>query len=135
MEPGEGHPAAMEDGAMPNKKGARGERGVRGPAGPTGPVGERGRIGATGSRGSTGQTGARGSDGATGARGARGAIGAVGPEETVGGRARVRLLADVDQHISHIYNELNLQIKRTGQIQVELDDLRSKLMKLMGSAG
>jgi len=119
---------------MPKSKSARGERGVPGPPGPAGPVGGRGRVGATGSRGSKGPIGARGSQGATGARGARGATGAA-DEETVSGRTRIKLLADVDRHISHIYSELNLQIKRSGQIQVELDDLRSKVMKLMGSVG
>ena len=111
---------------MSNKKGARGERGVPGPPGPAGPAGERGRAGPAGSRGSTGQTGARG---------AQGPKGAAGPADAVGGRARLKLLADVDRHITHIYHELNLQIKRTGQIQVELDDLRSKVRHLMGSAG
>jgi hypothetical protein len=49
-------------------------------------------------------------------------------------KRRISLLADVDRHITHIYHELEVQLKRTAQIQVELDDLRTKLRRLMGGS-
>jgi collagen triple helix repeat protein len=123
---------------MPSKKGVRGERGIPGPPGPAGPAGKQGATGQQGATGVTGQrgaTGATGQRGATGARGAQGPNGAVGsPEGTLGGRSRIKLIADVDQHITRIYHELDVQMKRTAQIQVELDDLRAKVRRLMGSS-
>ena len=108
---------------MPGKTGMKGKRGVPGPPGPAGPAG---RHGATGQRGATGQTGA------TGARGDRGPTGAIGLSEgAITGRSRVKLIAEVDHHITRIYHELDVQMKRTAQIQVELDDLRAKVRRLM----
>jgi len=123
---------------MPSKKGVRGERGVPGPPGPPGPAGE---PGAPGQRGAMGVTGPRGATGASGRRGATGAREAQGPTDTVGppaginaGRGQIKLIADVDRHITRIYHELDVQMKRTAQIQVELDDLRAKVRRLMGSS-
>jgi hypothetical protein len=108
---------------MPGKTGVRGKRGVPGPPGPAGPAG---RHGATGQRGATGQTGA------TGARGDRGPTGAIGLSEgAITGRSRTKLIAEVDHHITRIYHQLDVQMKRTAQIQVELDDLRAKVRRLM----
>jgi hypothetical protein len=110
---------------MPTKKSVREERGVPGPPGPAGPAGKQGL---TGQRGPTGATGQRGAPGARGAQGPTGAIGP--PEGGIAGRNRIKLLADVDQHITRIYHELDLQMRRTAQIQVELDDLRAKVRRL-----
>ena len=108
------------------QQGPRGERGIPGPPGPPGSVGKRGSVGARG------KTGARGSKGSTGLGGARGPTGPMGsPEPATEGKRRIRLLADVDRHINHIYHELEVQMKRTGQIQMELDDLRTKVRNLM----
>jgi hypothetical protein len=116
-------------GSMLSKKGVRGARGIPGPPGPAGPAGKQGVTGQQGA------TGAAGQPGATGARGAQGPTGAVGsPEGTLGGRSRIKLIADVDHHITRIYHELDVQMKRTAQIQVELDDLRAKVRRLMGSS-
>jgi hypothetical protein len=48
--------------------------------------------------------------------------------------SRLKLIADVDRHIAHIYHELEVQVRRTAMIQVELDDLRTKVQRLMGSS-
>ncbi len=102
---------------MPGKTGMRGKRGVPGPPGPAGPAGSHGATGQCpaqpGQRGATGQTGA------TGARGDRGPTGAIGLSEgAIAGRNRIKLIADVDHHITRIYHELDVQMKRTAQIQV-----------------
>jgi hypothetical protein len=111
---------------MPGKTGVRGKRGVPGPPGPAGPAGSHGATGQPGSTGATGQTGA------TGARGDRGPSGAIGLSEGAStGRRRIKLIAEVDHHITRIYHELDVQMKRTAQIQVELDDLRAKVRRLM----
>ena len=117
---------------MPGKTGVRGKRGVPGPPGPAGPAGSHGATGQPGRTGATGQRGATGQTGATGARGDRGPTGAIGLSEgAIAGRHRIKLIADVDHHITRIYHELDVQMKRTAQIQVELDDLRAKVRRLM----
>jgi hypothetical protein len=117
---------------MPSNTGVRGKRGVPGPPGPAGPAGKPGATGQPGRTGATGHRGVTGQTGATGARGDRGPTGAIGPaEEAIAGRDRIKLIADVDHHITRIYHQLDLQMKRTAQIQVELDDLRAKVRRLM----
>ena len=107
---------------MPSRKGERGERGIPGPAG------------RPGKQGAIGETGVKGAKGATGRRGAQGLTGATGPSaRTVDGKTRGGLLSDIDRHIDNIYAELGVQMKRTAQIQVELDDLRAKVRRLMGA--
>jgi hypothetical protein len=109
---------------MPGKTGMKGKRGVPGPPGPAGPAGSHGATGQPGSTGATGQRGA-------GARGDRGPTGAIGLSEgAIAGRNRIKLIADVDHHITRIYHELDVQMKRMAQIQVELDDLRAKVRRL-----
>jgi hypothetical protein len=103
----------------------RGKRGVPGPPGPAGP---------TGTGGPAGHRGASGRRGATGERGAQGQTGAVGPQGSSGGRSRIKQFADVDQHITRIDHELNVQMKRMSQIQAELDDLRRKVRRLLDSS-
>jgi hypothetical protein len=104
------------------KKGAKGERGI---PGPPGPPGKQGAVGATGARGARGAPGRRGVHGLTGATG-RG-------EGPIEGRRRISALAEIDRHVGTIYRELEVQMKRMAQIQVELDDLRTKVRRLMNA--
>lgn len=87
------------------KQGPRGQRGIPGPPGP------------------------RGSAGATGQSGARGAKG--GRTRTHGGKGRQRLLMSVERHIENIYGELTAQLQRLAKLQVQVDELRSKLKRVL----
>jgi hypothetical protein len=74
-----------------------------------------------GARGPRGHRGALGPQGAIGPSGARGKTGHQGDE----GSAAV--LAEVNRHIEDIYKELDVQMKRIGQMQVQIDEIRKKL--------
>lgn len=93
------------------KQGPRGQRGIPGPPGPRG------------SAGATGQSGARGAKGAKGAKGGR--------TRTHGGKGRQRLLMSVERHIENIYGELTAQLQRLAKLQVQVDELRSKLKRVL----
>ena len=101
---------------MATRKGARGARGIPGPAGP---AGRQGAVGAHGVKGATGAAGPRGIRGLTGA-----------PGSAKGTTAGTSLLTEIERRIDNIYRELDVQIKRTAQIQAELDDLRAKVRSL-----
>ena len=107
---------------MATKKGARGLQGIPGPPGPSGSQGHVGATGPTGARGATGQKGSRGLTGAAGAK-----------EGAVEGKSRVQLLTSIDKHIDNIYRELDVQMKRTEQLQAELRDLRGKVKSLLNN--
>ena len=99
----------------------QGQRGARGIPGPPGPAGKQGLAGVRG------QTGAKG---ATGATGARGAAGGAGPRTRNGANA----LAGVHDKIEHIYRELDVQVRRMGQLQAEVDEVRGTLRQLLGES-
>ena len=101
-------------------------RQMRGRQGRQGPPGPRGPAGATGARGVRGLTG---KTGATGKQGLRGATGKTG--EIPSTSERGALLTEVNGHIDRIYNELEVQLKRIAQIQVELDELKKKVTSLI----
>jgi hypothetical protein len=42
----------------------------------------------------------------------------------------VALLTEVNSHIEDTYRELNVQMKRMGQIHQQVDELRAKVKKL-----
>lgn len=107
------------------QRGARGERGIPGPPGPSGAVGKQGLVGATGA------TGSRGTTGATGARGPVGKTGTAGP--LMSGN-RLTALAVVHDQIEHIYHELDVQVKRLGQLQADVDQVRATLRRLIGDS-
>ena len=96
----------------------RGPRGIPGPPGPAGP------------RGETGKTGVRGATGATGPRGAVGAQGPVGYTIATG-KSR-NALSVIHDRIEHIHRELDIQLKRMAQLQVEIDEVRHTVKRLMG---
>src|SRR5688572_23633543 len=105
---------------MATKRGARGAQGIPGPAGPSG------------IQGTVGATGAKGAKGATGRQGARGLTGVAGSQEGgIEGKSRVQLLTSIDKHIDNIYRELDVQMRRTGQLQTELEDLRAEVRLLL----
>ncbi len=111
---------------MATKRGARGAQGIPGPAGPSG---RQGTVGATGA------AGARGARGAIGRTGARGLTGVAGPQEgAIEGKSRVQLLTSIDKHIDNIYRELDVQMRRTEQLQIELRDLRANVRRLIGDS-
>jgi len=105
----------------------QGKRGARGIPGPPGPAGKQGLAGVRGQAGATGATGARGATGATGARGAAGGAGR-------GTRYESSALAVVHDKIEHIYRELDVQVRRLGQLQAEVDDVRGTLRELLGES-
>jgi len=68
--------------------------------------------------------GAKGSRGRKGARGLRGPAGVAGP---AGPRMKpAEVLALVDDQFFQIRRQLDLQLQRTGQLQVQLDRIQSK---------
>lgn len=109
--------------ARSKRQGARGPQGV---PGPPGPAGKTGSAGAKGAIGHSGHTGERGPKGAAGHRGPAGRHGNAGvlPSE------RRSLLASLHEQIDNIYQELDVQMKRMAQLQVQLDEVRKKMHSL-----
>ena len=107
---------------MSKQQGPRGERGIPGPPGP------RGRDGPMGARGKTGARGPRGTTGA------RGTIGKTGPAGAMAQNDRMEILGVVEGQIEDIYRELDLQMKRTAQLQAQVDEVRARIRQLMGSS-
>ena len=80
----------------------------------------------------------------SGARGPRGHRGALGPQAAIdpaGARRETgrtskgdsstsgaQVLAEINRHIEDIYQALDIQMKRIGQMQVQIDELRKKLL-------
>src|SRR3954447_6687965 len=94
------------------KHASRGERGI---PGPPGPVGRAGAIGKTGKTGATGRRGAAGKPVA---------VAPSIPDE------RMELLTLVEGQIEDIYKELDIQMKRMAQLQMQIDELRATVRKL-----
>ncbi len=88
--------------------------------------GERGLRGATGARGERGAQGARGERGATGERGPAGPAGPEGPK-----MRPAEVLALVDDQFNEIRKQLDLQLKRFAQVQVQLDQIHGLVKKLV----
>jgi Collagen triple helix repeat (20 copies) len=82
-----------------------------------------------GMRGKTGKPGARGRRGAQGVAGPAGARGPAGPAGPAGESAPLRILATITQQIEVIQRDLQIQFKRTAQLQADLDNLRAHLAK------
>jgi hypothetical protein len=80
----------------------------------------------TGTRGAAGLQGLRGAQGLAGKRGLTGAQGNYG-----GAALPRRLLVSVAEQIDDIYIELTVQMTRMAQIQLQVDQLRSKLKSLV----
>ena len=72
------------------------------------------------------ERGARGKVGATGARGVRGLTGPAGPKAT-----RADIVAVVDDQFFQIRKQLELQLQRTGQLQVQLDQIHALVKQVL----
>jgi hypothetical protein len=103
---------------MKKRRGARGERGIPGPPGPSG---HRGATGATGKSGIKGE------------KGAPGAAGRPGTAKPLPRREQLEVLTIVQKQIDDIHRELDVQLRRMAQLQVQVDDVRTKVNRLMGA--
>jgi Collagen triple helix repeat (20 copies) len=86
----------------------RGARGIAGPPGPSGPRGPRGLTGAIGHIGKPGAPGTPIKHGPT--------------------------LLVVHDQIDRIHRELDVQLKRMAQLQLEIDEVRATVKRLMESS-
>jgi Collagen triple helix repeat (20 copies) len=86
----------------------------RGRQGPTGSRGERGK------RGKTGPAGFPGRRGKTGVAGRRGSKGVTGPVQ------RDPALELIEERFADVFRQLDIQMRRIAQIQVQLDQLAGK---------
>ena len=84
---------------------------------------ERGLRGATGQRGKTGAIGQRG------LQGERGPAGPAGPPVR-----RADMLAVVDDQFNEIRKQLDLQLTRTGQLQLQLDQIHGLVKQLVANS-
>jgi hypothetical protein len=100
---------------MSKESGPRGARGIPGPPG---------RIGKSGPAGKKGKTGARGPKGAMGARENLGA-------PSAGGAMNREALSRIHEQIQDIYQELDVQLRRMAQLQMQLDEVRAKVERLI----
>ena len=82
--------------------------------------------GAKGETGARGKPGARGQRGATGQRGARGEPGPVGPMPR-----REDVLALVEDQFSEMRKQLEIQLTRFAQLQLQLDQIHKLLKQLV----
>jgi hypothetical protein len=103
---------------MAKTQGARGPQGIPGPAGPAGPPGARGIHGFVGAKGKQGRQGVRGARGDT------------GKESKPSSRQQTKAMTEIHRQIDHIYQQLRIQLTRMSQIQMEVDELRSKIKDL-----
>ena len=62
----------------------------------------------------------------------QGPVGAGGPAGTIKRADRREMLADIRVQIEDIYRELDVQMKRMAQLQMEVDNVRNKLQQLLG---
>ena len=88
--------------------------------------GQRGATGKTGKTGAQGERGATGRTGKTGARGLTGARGPAGPKMRPG-----EVLALVEDQFGEIRLQLDLQLKRTAQLQAQLDQIHNLVKALV----
>lgn len=76
-------------------------------------------------RGTRGSRSTRGEQGATGAQGEQGTRGVRGPAGPAGPRMKAaEVLALVDDQFVEIRKQLDIQLQRTGQLQVQLDKIQ-----------
>ena len=104
------------------------QRGPKGPIGKRGPMGPKGKRGATGLRGSPG---ARGPTGSIGRRGKVGKPGQRGPKGVTGPLHQDDVFEKVMTHFDDVYQQLNIQTKRVGQLQHQVDVLIAQVVTLM----
>ncbi|HEV3216951.1 MAG TPA: hypothetical protein VGZ27_14565 [Vicinamibacterales bacterium] len=59
-----------------------------------------------------------------------GAKGATGKDNATSRRTRKKNVSDVMRHIDRIDRQLDIQLTRMSQIQVEVDELRAKILRM-----
>jgi hypothetical protein len=101
----------------------QGRRGVQGAQGRTGAAGKTGATGVRGAVGMKGATGVTGKTGLTGKRGAAGGQSIAAPQIALSG---------LQKQIERLFQELDTQIKRMGEVQAELNDVRDKVRRISG---
>jgi len=69
--------------------------------------------------------------GAAGEAGPRGAKGSAGSDPAPSQKRRKQFIASVDRHIENIYSELTVQMNRMARLQVQVDELREKIRKVL----
>jgi hypothetical protein len=74
--------------------------------------------------------------GHTGQRGPKGVVGQRGPTGNSGilPSERRSLFATLHEQVDNIYNELDVQMKRMAQLQVQLDEVRKKMHSLVADS-
>jgi Collagen triple helix repeat (20 copies) len=90
-------------------------RGRRGPQGQIGAKGPRGK------RGKSGPRGLQGRRGKTGPAGKRGTLGLTGP------LYRNAAMEGLEERFTDVYRQLDIQLQRIAQIQMQLDRISAKL--------
>ena len=90
-------------------------------AGPRGPKGPRGARGPRGKQGKTGPPGWPGRRGKTGAAGKKGTRGLTGP------LYRNAAIEALEERFADVYHQLDIQLQRIAQIQLQLDRISAKL--------
>jgi hypothetical protein len=89
-------------------------RGRRGPQGPIGVKGPRGKRGKSGPRGLPGRRGKTGREGKKGTRGLTGPL------------YRNRAIEALEERFTDVYHQLDIQLQRIAQIQLQLDRISAK---------
>jgi hypothetical protein len=90
---------------------------------------KRGRQGPTGGRGKRGKRGKAGPTGFPGRRGTTGAAGKRGPKGVAGPVQRDRALELIEEQFADVFRQLDIQMRRIAQIQVQLDQHAGKLAR------
>ena len=88
---------------------------------------KRGQQGPTGGRGLRVRRGKAGPTGFPGTRGKTGATGRRGPKGVTGPHQRDRAIELIEERFTDVFRQLDIQMRRIAQIQVQLDQLARKL--------
>ena len=59
-------------------------------------------------------------------------MGQTGPAGTLTGASRQAILTKVQSQIEDIFGELNVQMRRMAQLQVQVDEVRASLRRVLG---
>ena len=106
---------------------SKSQRGSRGRHGAKGATGRRGQQGATGARGPRGKQGKTGPTGLPGRRGKTGSAGKRGTRGLTGPLYRNLALEALEERFTDVYHQLDIQLQRIAQMQLQLDRISAKL--------
>ena len=108
----------MSQSKRPSPRGRRGAKGA---------VGRRGPQGATGAKGPRGKQGKPGPEGLPGRRGKTGPAGKKGTRGLTGPLYRNHAIESLEERFTDVYHQLDIQLQRIAQIQLQLDRISTKL--------